>query len=203
MDASSILAISTIIIFKDKPIRRTFHRRPVQKKEPEHKINERIRALEVRLIGEAGEQFGVIPTQEALAMAQEQSLDLVEVSPKSVPPVCRIMDYGKFQYQQSKQERIHKVKQKKSEIKGIRIGARTDEHDLNFKKDQAEKFLTKGNKVKVEIILRGREKAYQDLARQNLQNFIKNITAPYKIEQEIKRFPGGFNVIITPEIIAK
>lgn len=136
--------------------------------------------------------------QAALVIAREHALDLVEVSPKAQPPVCRIMDFGKFQYQKSRQERQNKAKQKKYDIKGVRIGVRTDDHDLNFKKSQTEKFLKKGNKVKVEIILRGREKAHQDLARTNLINFLKAIAVDYKVEQDIKRFPGGFNVIIIP-----
>jgi len=136
--------------------------------------------------------------QQAIAIAKENGLDLVEVSPKAQPPVCRIMDFGKFQYQKSRQERQNKSKQKKFEIKGIRLGVRTDDHDLNFKRNQTEKFLKKGNKVKIEIILRGREKAHQDLARTNLINFLKSIITDYKVEQDIKRFPGGFNVIITP-----
>lgn len=139
-----------------------------------------------------------MPPFEASQIARERGLDLVEVAPLANPPVCRIMDYGKFQYQQSKQERTSKAKQKKVDMKGIRIGVRTDEHDLEFKKNQAEKFLTKGDKVKIEIQLRGREKAHADLARQNLAEFIKSISFPYKTEQEIKRFPGGFNSIITP-----
>ena len=138
-------------------------------------------------------------TISALALAKEHSLDLVEISPKAVPPVCKIMDFGKYQYQKSREERQNKSKQKKSDIKGIRLSVRTDEHDLNFKKNQAEKFLTKGNKVKIEIMLKGREKAHQDIARKNLSEFIKLIAIPNKIEQEIKRYPGGFNVIITPE----
>ncbi len=135
---------------------------------------------------------------EALRMAREQGLDLVEVAPMAKPPVCKIMDFGKFQYQQSKQDRLNKAKQKKVEVKGIRIGLRTDDHDLTFKKDQAEKFLKKGDKVKIEIQLRGREKAHQDLARTNLEDFVKSIGVPYKTEQEIKRYPGGFNTIIAP-----
>lgn len=125
-------------------------------------------------------------------------LDLVEVSPKAQPPVCRIMDYGKHLYQQSKQLRLAKAKQKKVELKGIRLGLRTDTHDLEFKKNQAEKFLRQGDKVKIDIVLRGREKAHQDLAKENLGKFILLITVPYKIEDPIKRFPGGFNVIIAP-----
>jgi len=135
---------------------------------------------------------------QAIDMAKTKSLDLVEVSPKAVPPVCKIMDFGKYQYQKSKEERQNKSKQKKSEIKGIRLSIRTDEHDLIFKKNQAEKFLSKNNKIKIEIMLKGREKAHQDLARDSLVNFMKTISIPYKIEQEIKKFPGGFNVIITP-----
>ncbi len=152
------------------------------------------------MIDDNGTQLGEMSTAEALALAQEQVLDLVEVSPKAIPPVCRIMDYGKHLYQQSKQIRVAKAKQKKVEIKGVRIGLRTDSHDLDFKKTQSEKFLKQGDKVKIDIVLKGREKAHQDLARQNLQNFVTSITAPYKIEDPIKRFPGGFNVTIAPAI---
>ena len=136
---------------------------------------------------------------EAIQIARSRELDLVEIAPIAKPPVCKIMDYGKYQYQQSKQDRLNKAKQKKVEVKGIRIGIRTDTHDLDFKKNQAEKFLKKGDKVKAEIVLRGREKAHQDLARKTLSDFLRTITIPYKMEQEIKRFPAGFNVIITPE----
>lgn len=139
-----------------------------------------------------------MPVQEAMNLAKESLLDLVEVSPKANPPVCRIMDYGKHLYQQSKQIRLAKAKQKKVDTKGIRLGIRTDTHDLEFKKNQAEKFLKQGDKVKIEIILKGREKAHQDLGRQNLQGFVSSISVPYKIEDQIKRFPGGFNVIIAP-----
>ncbi len=124
---------------------------------------------------------------------------MVEVFPKAQPPVCKILDYGKFQYQKSKQKRTAQAKQKKVDTKGIRIGIRTDEHDLNFKKNQADKFLRKGDKVKIEIVLRGREKAHQDLAREALKNFMSLISVPYRIEEDIKRFPGGFNAIIAPQ----
>lgn len=136
---------------------------------------------------------------EALSLAKEKGFDLVEIAPKAQPPVLKIMDFGKYQYQKSREDRQNKAKQKKLDIKGIRIGVRTDDHDLGFKKEQAEKFLKKGNKVKIEIRLRGREKAHQDLARKNLEEFLRSIIHPFKIEQEIKRFPGGFNTIITPQ----
>ena len=131
-------------------------------------------------------------------MARERELDLVEVAPLANPPVCRIMDYGKFQYQQTKSEKNNKAKQKKMDTKGVRLGIRTDTHDLEIKKLQTEKFLDKGHKVKIEIRLRGREKAHMDLARTNLQEFVNSITHDYKIEEAIKRFPGGLNIIIAP-----
>ena len=152
----------------------------------------------MRVIGPEGEQLGVMTPQQAIVIAKESGFDLVEVSPKAQPPVCRIMDFGKFQYQKSRQERQNKAKQKKFEIKGIRLGVRTDDHDLDFKRNQTEKFLKKGDKVKIEIILKGREKAHQDLARTNLEDFVKMINIPYVTEQPIKRFPGGFNIIIAP-----
>ena len=164
-----------------------------------YKTNQFIRAEKLRVIDEEGKQIGVISLEEALKLARDSENDLVEIAPMANPPVCKIMDFGKYQYQQSRQERLSKAKQKKVDIKGIRIGFRTDTHDLDFKKNQAEKFLKKGDKVKVEIRLRGREKAHMDLARNNLVEFLKSIGIPYKMEQEIKRFPGGLNVIITPE----
>jgi len=183
---------------KNKTIRRGPIKKVFKPRAPRTRINEYIRALEVRVIDEEGNQLGVMAPFEALQKAREMELDLVEIAPMANPPVCKIMDYGKFQYQQSRTERLNKAKQKKVDIKGIRIGVRTDEHDLEFKKDQAEKFLKKGDKVKIEIQLRGREKAHQDLARKNLEDFMKMISFPYKSEQEIKKYPGGFNTIITP-----
>jgi len=167
------------------------------------RINDGIRVPVVFVIDDEGKQLGEMSTLDAMALARERMLDLVEVSPKAQPPVCRIMDYGKHLYQQSKQLRLAKAKQKKVEIKGVRLGLRTDTHDVEFKRAQSEKFLKQGDKVKIDIVLRGREKAHQDLARKNLQDFITGITVPYKIEDPIKRFPGGFNVIIAPTTITE
>lgn len=202
MDASSILAISTKIIIKYKIIRRAPFKRPLEKRRgPFTRTNEQIRVPQIRVIDDAGNQLGVMTPAEALQIAHEQELDLVEIAPMAKPPVCKIIDYGKYQYQQSKQNQASKAKQKISDIKGIRIGFKTDVHDLTVKKDMAEKFLKKGLKVKIEIFLRGREKAHQDLARKNLESFVKTIIIPFKIEQEIKKYPSGFNIIITPEIV--
>lgn len=181
-------------------MRRRFRRKPKRKQQvPQMRANERIFADPIILIDHNGEHVGEIALSEARAMAESVGLDLVEVSPKARPPVCKIIDYGKFQYAQAKQYKQNKAQQKVVSTKGVRIGLRTDTHDLDFKKKQAEKFLTKGNKVKVEIVLRGREKAHQDLAKENIQNFLKSLEIPFRTEEEIKRFPGGFNTIIAPE----
>ena len=190
--------LKNILIIKIKTIRRK-QRKIFVKKAPKTRINEQIQAKEVRVINEDKSQVGILPLGEALLLAKERLLDLVEISPKVVPPVCKIMDFGKFQYQKSKEDRQHKSKQKKSEIKGIRLRVRTDEHDINFKKKQVEKFLTKGNKVKIEITMRGREKAHDHIAKENLATFIRNISIPNKVEQEVKRYPGGYNIVIAPE----
>ena len=148
---------------------------------------------------ENGKQLGEMSNLKALEIAREKGLDLVEVSPNSRPPVCKITNYGKFQYSQTKQDRLNKAKQKKTDTKGIRLGIRTDSHDIEFKKKQAEKFLAKGHKVKLELRLRGREKAHQDLAVKSIRNFVNKIDIPYRIEDDVKRFPGGFIMLIAPE----
>ena len=132
-------------------------------------------------------------------MAREKELDLVEIAPKANPPVCKIIDWGKYQYQEAKKSQNSKTKQKKVELKGIRIRPSTGENDLNFKANQAGNFLSKGNKIKVEIVLRGREKAFQDQSRERLLNFVDKIDFPIKIEQGVKRQFNGFNMLVAPK----
>lgn len=168
------------------------------KSAPKNRTNEAIRVSPIRLIGEDGEQIGVIETEKALQMARDLELDLVEISPNAKPPVCKIIGWGKFQYLQAKKENDSKKKQKKTEVKGVRIRPSTGENDLNFKRGQAEKFLKKGNKVKIQIVLRGREKAFSDLAKQTLRDFIDKIEIPVKIEQDITKQFNGFSVLIAP-----
>lgn len=163
------------------------------------RVNEQILAPEVVVIDIEGVNRGAMATAAAIALAREQGADLVEVSPLVQPPVCKVTDFGKLQYRQAKQEQQQKAKQKKVETKGIRIGFRTDTHDILFKKAQAEKFLAKGNKVRVEIVLRGREKAMYDKARANLTAFLQSIAIPHRFEEEVKRGPMGFNALIVPE----
>lgn len=153
----------------------------------------------IRLIGDDGSQIGITETKDALEMAQDKGLDLVEISPNATPPVCKIIDWGKYQYQQSKKKQQDKGKQKKTDIKGVRIRPSTDENALNFKANQAKKFLTKGSKVKAEIILRGREKAFANQSREKLLEFIDKIDFPYKIEQGARKQFNGFNIMIAPK----
>jgi translation initiation factor IF-3 len=129
-------------------------------------------------------------------MAQEKGFDLIEIAPNVRPPVCRIMDYGKYQYQKSKQEREQRTKQKKIEVKSIRISLRIGQHDLEIKAKQAEKFLNKDYKVKIEMILRGREKSLLEMAKEKLNRFIELIPLEIKTEQEIKRQPRGLSVVV-------
>jgi len=129
-------------------------------------------------------------------MAQEKGLDLIEISPNAKPPVCRIMDHGKYQYEKSKKDRSQKTNQKKIEIKGIRISPRIGQHDLEFKAKQAEKFLDKGYKVKIEMILRGREKWLLETAKEKMNKFIELISVEIIFEQGIKKQPRGLIVII-------
>jgi translation initiation factor IF-3 len=162
-----------------------------------NRINEMIRVSPIRLIDERGEQLGIIETSKALQMAKEKELALVEVSPHAKPPVCKIIDWGKYQYLESKKDKKQRQKQKKVEIKGVRIRPSTGENDLNFKIKKTEEFLTKGKKVKIEIILRGREKAFMGQARGTLQEFVDKINFPIKIEQDIKKQFNGFNIVVS------
>lgn len=130
-------------------------------------------------------------------MAREKQLDLVEISPNAQPPVCKLVNFGKFLYRIAKQERRHQAKQKKSEMKGIRLGIGTGEHDLKVKAKKASDFLDEGHQLKIEIILRGREKAHRDLAIQRIRAFITILSCATKIVQEPKKFPLGFSMILT------
>jgi translation initiation factor IF-3 len=132
------------------------------------RVNERIRAREVRLIDENGGQMGVVPFREAMQYARERGLDLIEVASNATPPVCRIMDYGKYKYEQGKRERESQKKQRMTELKGIRMRPGTDEHDFQFKLRNAVRFLKAGHKVKVTVIFRSREFTHPEFARDAL-----------------------------------
>jgi len=159
------------------------------------------------VIDDEGKQLGLMKTFDAANLASEKELDLVEVSPNLNPPVCKIMDYGKYLYKVAKQKRQHNAKQKKTETKKIRISVRIEKHDLEFKAKNAIKFLKNENKVRIDMVLKGREKANQDFARGKFTNFLDVIselsakdeaTAEREIikEQDIKKTPQGFSAII-------
>ena len=161
-------------------------------------VNERIRFPEVRLIDENNEMLGVMPTYKALALAKERGFDLVAVSPKAQPPVAKLLNYGSFKYQQEKALKKQKVQQKKTDIKEIRLSPRIGQHDLAVRIKQAEKFLSKGDKVVIEVFLKGRERQHPELAKEIIDNYIKGVSAimAIKTEQEIKRQGNKFTAII-------
>ena len=160
-------------------------------------MNHQIRAPEVRLIGDDDKRYGVVKFQEALAIAKEKELDLVEVASNAKPPVVKLLDYGKHQYQIAKQQRKAKSKTKKVGTKGIRIGLRTGDHDLKFKANQGTKFLKQGNRLKIEFVLKGREKIHRDLAQEKLDDFVKNMIETKTVTvQRPKRMGMGIVSII-------
>jgi translation initiation factor IF-3 len=161
-------------------------------------VNNQIRTPQVRLIDETGKQLGVMSVQEALQMAQERNLDLVQVTEKVAPPVCKIIDYGKYLYSLQKKERATKTK-KAGELKGIRLGFNISLHDLETRAYQAEKFLKKGDKIRIEMPLRGREKGLSEFAKGKVNQFLEILEkiVPIKIERELKREMRGLTMIVT------
>jgi len=183
-----------IIKFKKTIYKRKYNK---TKWQPRTRINHWIKTSPIRLIDENGENVGVIEISKALAMARERGLDLIEIAPNVRPPVCRLMEYGKYQYKKSKEEKDQKNKQKRVEIKGIRISMRTGQHDLETKIKQIEKFFEKGDKIKIEMTLKGREKSLFNLAKEKLTQFVELIPSETKIEQEIKSQPRGLSIVIS------
>lgn len=167
--------------------------RPIQTR-----VNERIRIREVRLIDEEGRQIGIVPTREALEMARQRGLDLVEVAPNAVPPVCRIMDYGKFRYDQSRKERESRRHQHVIELKEVRIRPKIDEHDLETKGRQAAKFLDAGDKVKVTVLFRGREMAHPDIGKALLDQMAEMLRNHGVIEQPPRLEGRTMTMVIGP-----
>ena len=138
-------------------------------------INEQIRDREIRLIGEDGEQLGIMSAREAMKIAQEAELDLVKIAPAAKPPVCKIIDYGKYKYEQARKEKEAKKKQKTVEVKEVRLSPNIDTNDLNTKINNAKKFISKGNKVKVTLRFRGREMAHVQQSKHILDDFAETL----------------------------
>ncbi len=149
-------------------------------------INEQIRDREVRLIGEEGEQLGVMSAKDAMKLAKEANLDLVKIAPTAKPPVCKIIDYGKYRYEIARREKEAKKKQKTIEVKEVRLSPNIDTNDLNTKVNMARKFLEKGDKVKVSLRFRGREMAHMGVGKQILDSFAEQLTDISVIEKAAK-----------------
>ena len=160
-------------------------------------INGQIRDKEVRLIGEDGEQLGIMSSKEAMKLAKEAELDLVKIAPKAQPPVCKIIDYGKYRYELARKEKEAKKKQKTVEIKEIRMSPNIDTNDLNTKVNNARKFLTKGNKVKITLRFRGREMAHVQQSRHILDDFAKLLEDVATVEKEAKLEGRNMSMILT------
>lgn len=177
------------------------HRHRVRKPKydvPEYRINEEITAESVRVVGAESEPLGVMKTTAAIVKAQAEGFDLVEVSPKAEPPVCRFIDYGAFKYQKEKEARKAKAQSKEVEIKGIRLTVRIGAHDFDVRKEQAFKFLERGDKLKLEMVLRGREKAHSALGREVMTKFVEALKTKYevRIESPFSAQGGRLNMIV-------
>jgi translation initiation factor IF-3 len=157
-----------------------------------------IRAREVRVIGQEGGQLGIMAVQEAIQLAEEQGLDLVEVAPEARPPVCRIMDYGKYKYQQSKRLQQAKKKQKIISVKEIKLRPKTEEHDYQFKTQHVRRFLQDGHKTKVTVVFRGREMAHTELGRHMLDRVAVDLQDIGAIEQTPRQEGRNMTMVLSP-----
>ncbi len=162
-------------------------------------INEQIRDKEVRLIGEDGEQLGVMPARDALQMAKDAELDLVKIAPTAKPPVCKIIDYGKYRYELARKEKEAKKKQKVIEVKEVRLSPNIDTNDLSTKMGAARKFLEKGDKVKVTLRFRGREMAHMSKSRYILEDFAKELADIAVIDKPSKVEGRSMVMFLTPK----
>jgi translation initiation factor IF-3 len=170
------------MVFKEEvwPINRDFRGNDRSR---ETRVNERIRAREVRLIDENGEMIGVMPPGRALDIARERNLDLVEISPNAIPPVCKLMDYGRYKYEQAKKENEARKNQKTITLKEIRLRPRTDEHDIEVKTRKIQEFLAEGDKVRVSVQFRGAEMRHPDIGRKLLDEIAEVLKGSATIER--------------------
>jgi len=163
------------------------------------RTNERIRVREIRVIDDNGEQLGVMPPPQALALARGKGLDLVEISPTAQPPVCRIMDFGKYQYEQQKRTRAAKKHQKVIEVKEIKFRPKVDEHDYDFKKKHIERFIEDGDKVKATIFFRGREMAHPEIGRRILERLSGELVDVAIVESSPQKEGNQMHMILAPK----
>lgn len=164
-----------------------------------HELNEDIRDREVRLIGSDGEQLGIMSSAEALRIADEQNLDLVKISPQAKPPVCKLMNYGKFRFEQSKREKEARKNQHVVEIKEIRMSPGIDVGDFNTKLRNAQKFIADGNRVKVSVRFRGREMAHTDIGRDLLNRFAQQCAETANLEKSARLEGRMMSIFLAPK----
>ncbi|MFQ5747081.1 MAG: translation initiation factor IF-3 [Gemmatimonadota bacterium] len=164
----------------------------------ELRVNERIRISPVRLIGDDGEQIGIIPTDEARAIAEERGMDLVEVAPNSRPPVCRIMDYGRFKYEQARKAKEAKRRQHTITVKEIKLRPKIEAHDFGFKLRHARRFLDEGNKVKFTLRFRGRENTHPELGERVLERVKAELDELGTVETDIRREGRTMTMLLAP-----
>lgn len=165
----------------------------------ELRVNEKIKCKEVRLVGEKGEQLGIMPLYQAREFAKKQDLDLVEVAPMAVPPVCRLMDYGKFKYQQTRKERETKKTQKLSLLREVRLRPKIGEHDFDAKARAAQRLLEGGDKVKLTIMFRGRENAHPELGLRLLEKMSDSLKEVASIERQPIKEGARLHLILVPQ----
>ena len=173
-------------------------RQPIRQ-EPRVRINERIRVPQIRVIDVDGEMIGVMSPVAALKIARERELDLVEIAPQANPPVCKIIDFGKYRYEQQKREKAQKKSQHQQQLKEIRFKLGVDKHDFDFKTRHAREFLEEGNKVKATVFFRGREIVHKDLGKAVIQRFIDALADISKVDQPIKMEGPNCSVIVAPD----
>ncbi|HHP7230676.1 MAG TPA: translation initiation factor IF-3 [Xenococcaceae cyanobacterium] len=181
-----------------RKVRRNRSVQPSQKQD-KHKINEKIRAQQVRLINSDGEQVGIQPLEQALALATEKQLDLVEIAPQASPPVCKLIDYGKYKYQLQKKESEAKKNQRDNAVKELKVRYCTDVGDLKTKLRQARSFLSNGNKVKLSMRFRGREKAFVHLGKEKLEQMVGQLADVAKVYEHNLRSKSQMHITLIPE----
>lgn len=178
---------------------RTRSNQPQKSNEKQHRINEEIRAKEVRVVGEGLEKQGIMSLQEALQLAEEMGLDLVEISPQANPPVCKIIDYQKFLYQQKKKQKEMKAKAAKIVVKEIRFGPNTDDHDYNFKLKHAQNFINEGAKVRAFVLFKGRSILYKEQGEILLLRLANDLEDIAKVEQLPKLEGKKMSILLAPK----
>ena len=172
---------------------------PRQSRGPQVRVNHKIRVPEVRVIGEDGKMLGIMPTKQAQGLASQAGLDLVEINPKAVPPVCKVMDYGKYKYEKKKKEREAKKHQTVIELKEVKFRPNTDSHDIEVKTRNIRRFLEEKNKVKLTVRFRGREMAHKDIGRKLLLRVSESVAELGSVSQQPREEGRVMTMIISPK----